>query len=192
MTVPHVWLREVLFTVKAPLSVQRTLERLQQKWSSVFCVETGENAVRTELTYRRGVFQGDSLSPLLYCLSIVPISHALWLRKTGGYWLPYLDHPVTHQYFMDNLKVHAKSSNALDATLRVVDRVSHAKGMDLGLRKYAFAHVKKGKCVSGENYLLPEERTIEQVPQGDAYKYLSIEQLFTADHTSVRVCLQQV
>ena len=82
--VPHTWLREVLSTVRAPLSVQCTLERLRQKWSSVFCVGNGENAVRTELTYRRGVFQGDSLSPLLSCLSIAPISHAL--RKTGGYW----------------------------------------------------------------------------------------------------------
>ena len=33
---------------------------------------------------------------------------------------------------------------------------------------------------------------IEQVPQGGAYKYLGIEQLFTADHTYVRVRLQQV
>ena len=82
--VPHTWLREVLSTVRASLSIQRTLERLRQKWNSVFCVGNEENAVRTELTYRRGVFQGDSLSPLLSCLSIAPISHAL--RKTGGYW----------------------------------------------------------------------------------------------------------
>ena len=80
--VPHTWLREVLSAVRAPLSIQRTLEGLRQKWSSVFCVGTGESTVRTELTYRRGVFQGDSLSPLLYCLSIAPISHAL--RKTSG------------------------------------------------------------------------------------------------------------
>ena len=48
--VPHAWLREVLSTVRAPLSIQCTLECLQQKWSSVFCVGTGENAVRTEFT----------------------------------------------------------------------------------------------------------------------------------------------
>ena len=118
--VPHAWLREVLSAVRAPLSVQRTLERLRQKWSSVFCVGIGENTVRTELKYRRGVFQGDSLSPLLYCLSIAPISHAI--RKTRGYRLPYLERPVTHQYFMDDLKVYARSSKALDATLQVTSR----------------------------------------------------------------------
>ena len=164
--VSHAWLREMLSMVRAPLSVQHMLEHLRQKWSSVFCVGTGANAVRTELTYCRGVFQGDSLSPLLYCLSIAPISHAL--RKTRGYRLLYVDHPVTHQYFMDVLKVYAKSSNALDASLRVVDRVSCAVGMELGLRKCAVAHVQQGWYASGENYLLPEERTIERVPQGGA------------------------
>ena len=141
-------------------------------------------------SYRRGVFQGDSLSPLLYCLSIAPISHAL--RKTGGYRMPYLDKPVTHQYFMDDLKVYAESSTALGATLEVVDRVSRAVGMELGLRKCAIAHVKRGKYVSGENYLLPEGRTIEQVSQGGAYKYFGIKQLFNADHTSVRECLTKM
>ena len=188
--VPQAWLREMLSIVRAPLSIQRMLECLRQKWSSVFCVGTGANAARMELTYRRGVFQGDSLSPLLYCLSIAPISHAF--RKTRGYRLLSLDRPVTHQYFMDDLKVYAKSSNTLDATLRVVDRVSRAVGMELGLRKCAVAHVQQGRYVGGENYLLPEERTIERVPQGGAYKYLGTEQLFTADHTSVRVRLQQV
>ena len=42
--VSHAWLREMLSMVRAPLSVQRTLEHLRQKWSSVFCVGTGANA----------------------------------------------------------------------------------------------------------------------------------------------------
>ena len=64
--------------------------------------------------------------------------------------------------------MYAKSSNALDASLWVVDRVSCAVGMELGLRKCAVAHVQQGWYASGENYLLPEERTIERVPQGGA------------------------
>ena len=93
---------------------------------------------------------------------------------------------------MDDLKVYAKSSKALGATLTVVDRVSCVVGMELGLRKCAIAHVQCGKYISGENHLLPEERMIEQVAQGGAYRYLGIKQLFTADHISVRECLKQV
>ena len=51
---------------------------------------------------------------------------------------------------MDNLKVYAKSSNAFDATLQVVDRVSRAVGMELGLRKCAVAHVKQGSTSVGK------------------------------------------
>ena len=88
----------------------------------------------------------------------MPISHAL--RKTAGYRLPYLDYPVTHQYFMDDLKVYAKSSNALDATLRVVDSV--VCGRDgAGAQEVCHHPCETGQYVSGENYLLPEERTIE-------------------------------
>ena len=160
------------------------------KFCSEFCVGVGKDAVRTDLQFRRGLFQGDSLSPLLFCLSIAPISHAL--RETMGAIVPYLDHPVTHLFFMDNLKVYAESSDALGDTLRVVDRVSRAVGMELGLRKCAVAHIKRGKYVHGEDYLLPEERRIERVARGGTYRYLGIEQVFKSNHASVRERLTKV
>ena len=119
--VPHEWMSWMLSYIKASLSVQVVLDNLRKQWSSVFCVGTGEGAVRTELQFRRGLFQGDSLSPLLFCLSIAPISHAL--RETSRFSVPYLDSPVTHLFFMDDLKVYAKNSDILGDTLRVVDRV---------------------------------------------------------------------
>ena len=58
--------------------------------------------------------------------------------------------------------------------------------MELGLRKCAVAHVKRGKYISGEDCLLPEEWKIEQVSQGGTYnQYLRIEQVFQSDHKSV-------
>lgn len=71
-----------------------------------------------------------------------------------------------HLFFMDNLKVHAKNAQYLGDTLRVVDRVLHAIGMGLGLRKCAVAHVSHGVYVGGEDYLLEEERKIECVALG--------------------------
>ena len=106
--------------------------------------------------------------------------------------MPYLGSPVTYLFFMDDLKVYAKSSNALGDTLRVVDRVSRAVGMEFGLRKCAVAHVKRGQYVEGENYLLEEERKIERIAQGGTYRYLGIEQVFKTDHATVRECLKKV
>ena len=91
--VPHDWIGWMLSAIKAPFSVQYAVSHLKAKWSSVFCVGTGDATVKTELTFRRGLFQGDSLSPLLFCLSIAPISMAL--RATKGFGVPYLASPVT-------------------------------------------------------------------------------------------------
>jgi len=183
--VPHEWLSWMLSAMKAPFSVQYTLDHLRKKWSSVFCVGFGSGAVATELEYRRGLFQGDSLSPLLFCLSIAPLSKAL-RESMRGFKVPYMGTPVSHLFFMDDLKVYAANASALGAALETVDEVSQAVGMKLGLRKCAVAHIKGGKLVNGEDFLLDEERKIEQVARGGTYKYLGIEQLFKPDHKAVR------
>ena len=108
-----------------------------------------------------------------------------------GFSMPYLDTPVTHLFFMDDLKMYAESQETLGDTLGVMDRVSHVVGMELGLRKCAVPHVRHGKVVDGENYLLPGEWTIECVVQGGTYRYLGIEQVFQSDHTTVRERLIQ-
>ena len=66
-----------------------------------------------------------------------------------------------------------------------MDRVSHAVCMELGLRKCAVAHIKRGKYASGADYLLPEDRKIERVSWEGTYRYLGIEQLFQSDHAAV-------
>ena len=139
--VPHEWISWMLSSMKVPFSIQHTLGNLRKKWSSVFCVGVGRDTVKTELEYRRGLFQGDSLSPLLFCLSIAPISRAL-RESGGGYRVKYMGTPVSHLFFMDDLKVYAKNASALLDALETVDRVSRAVGMELGLRKCTVAHVK--------------------------------------------------
>ena len=43
----------------------------------LFELGRGRGSVCVELEFHRGLFQGDSLSPLLYCLCIAPLSDAL-------------------------------------------------------------------------------------------------------------------
>ena len=85
-----------------------------------------------------------------------------------GFSVPYLDILVTHLFFMDDLKVYAESQE----TLGVVDRVSRVVGMELSLWKCAVPQVRREKVVDGEDYLLPEESTIEHVYSTG--RYLSV------------------
>ena len=121
-----------------------------------------------DLNYHQGLFQGDSLSPLLFCLCITPLSHALGLGP--GYECAHLDHPMTHLLFMDDLKVYAQRSRVLETALGVVDRVSRAVSMELGLWKWEVSHVASGKLTAGEDFILPEDGHISAVTNGKTYR----------------------
>ena len=128
--VPHKWISWMLSFMKAPLSIHYILANLREKWSSVFCVGTRKDAVRTELVFRQGLFQGDSFSPLLFCLTIAPISQAL--RECNGIRVLYLGSPVMQLFFMDDLKVYAESSNAVSHTVGMEFGTSNVGSMSMG------------------------------------------------------------
>ena len=94
-------------------------------------VRGARGTVRTRpIAYQWGLFQGDSLSPLLFCLAILPFSHML--RKLVSYRIRRKA-SITHMLYMDYLKLYAESPVALTKALSVVDRVASAFGMKLGL-----------------------------------------------------------
>jgi len=146
--VPHEWIQFLLQDISAPVVVGHIVGNLIRLWQTVFSVRAGKDAVKVELTYLRRLFQGDSLSPLLYCLSIAPLSMAL--RGAGGVQVGIPQHcgkpPVLH----GRCEGFAKDSKELGNTLKVVDEVSQAIGRKLGLRKCAVAHIERGKLVEGK------------------------------------------
>ena len=172
--VPHGWLERVLRVCKVPVKVGRCISSLIQKWGSEFREGLGD-VTKVEMRYRRGLFQGDSLSPLLFCLCLAPLSYGL--RKLEGYKCDSLGSKITHQLFMDDLKVCARGEESLDLALMVMDEVSTAIGMTLGLKKCAVAHMVRNRLVTLD-YDLPEGRSIKSLEGGQYYKYLGVEQIF--------------
>ena len=56
---------------------------------------------------RRGIFQGDSFSPLLFLIALLPLAHTL--REIGmGYQLEKNGVKVNHLFFMDDLKLYGR------------------------------------------------------------------------------------
>ena len=62
-------------------NVRNLLEKSMEQWK-LSLMSNGEDL--GEVIMRRGIFQGDSLSPLLFVLSMVPLS--LILRKVNAYY----------------------------------------------------------------------------------------------------------
>ena len=101
----------MLDSIRAPAYLPRCVANLLSLWASQFKLGFGRNAVKVDLHYHRGLFQGDSLSPLLFCLSIMPLSHVL--RSIDSYKSRSFGGRVTHLLFMDDLKVYARDDRAM-------------------------------------------------------------------------------
>ena len=94
--VPHSWLEQMLEYISAPGKVRCCLSALIPLWKTQFSTRLRRDTVHAELSLKRGQFQGDSLSPLLFCLCIVPLSHALRTADMG-YHCKHLAEGITHQ-----------------------------------------------------------------------------------------------
>ena len=67
-----------------------------------------------QVNIRRGIFQGDSFSPLLFVIALIPL--ALILRKCkNGYNFSRTKDKTNHLLYMDDLKIFAKEEAGLDA-----------------------------------------------------------------------------
>jgi len=90
--VPHQWLHDM--NLKAPKVICRLIKHVIPMWTTTFTINAENDNFCFEVDLRRGIFQGDSLSPLLFSLPISPLSTLL--GQTEGYHSEYLDEPLTH------------------------------------------------------------------------------------------------
>ena len=80
------------------------MEKAMEKWN-VDLVAGNEKLENVRI--RRGIFQGDSLSPLLFVLALIPLTIILRKMK-DGYQFGTQRSSISHSLFMDDLKLYAK------------------------------------------------------------------------------------
>ncbi|CAK1598160.1 unnamed protein product [Parnassius mnemosyne] len=75
---PHTWPKRVLELYKVECTVREFLGQCMGQWSTILC-HLGERmtAAENHIRIRRGIFQGDCLSPIWFCLSLNPLSTLL-------------------------------------------------------------------------------------------------------------------
>ena len=91
-------------------------------WKSVL---TSNGEVLGEVRIKRGIFQGDSLSPLLFVLSMIPLT-ILLKREDIGYKFGMMNHLL----YMDDLKLYGRSEQELESSINVF-------GFSLGISEWS-------------------------------------------------------
>jgi hypothetical protein len=77
-SVSHSWLIGVLEIYKIDPMRINSLQPLMKKWTTTLQVKVKHNQIMTDMIHiLRGIYQGNNLSPLWFCLALNPLSYLL-------------------------------------------------------------------------------------------------------------------
>ena len=93
---PHSWIIECLDLFGVTENIISLLVNGMEKWKVMLCSENSELA---EVEIKRGIFQGDSLSPLVFALALIPLSVILRKAK-AAYDFSQRKEKINHLLFM--------------------------------------------------------------------------------------------
>lgn len=169
------------------------IEELMTLWKTRFTIRAGRREIRTNwIKFQRGVFQGDSMSPLLFCISLLPLSVAL--RASRGYMCgPPSNrvHKVTHLLYLDDLKLFANSEDQLQRSLNITGTYTRDVGMDFGLDKCAVVHLHRGRSVDiNTDAQLVDGSVIRHLGAEETYTYLGVPQRHLQDAQLLKTSLR--
>ena len=185
-SVPHSWIVKCLQMYKIHPVLITFIEESMSQWKTNMTLVHKEGVLETgPIRIKRGIFQGDSLSPLLFTMSLNPLSKEL--QKTGyGYQLDEQT-KINCLFYVDGLKLYGTSDNQLTGLINTVKNVSDDIKMEFGLDKCAKASFKRGKKVSAEGIPLNDNQVIQDLDQAETYKYLKMEEGEGVQHHKMEV-----
>ena len=118
-SVPHSWILKCLQMYKIHPILLKFIEESMSQWKTNMTLVHKEGGLETgPIRIKRGIFQGDSLSPLLFTRSLNPLSREL--QKTGcGYQLDEQTN-INHLFYVDGLKLYGTSANQMTGLINAV------------------------------------------------------------------------
>ena len=141
--VPHSWIIECLDMLGIAENVRTFLENSMKNWK----LRLASNGLDLcDIDINRGIFQGDSLSPLTFVICMIPLSFLLRKVKASYEW-GGKEFKLNHLLFMDDLKLFGKSNEQIDSLVQNVFRFSQDVCMEFGLKMCGVVTLKKAKLV---------------------------------------------
>ena len=151
-------------------NIESLLVNSMEKWKVMLC---SGNSELGEVEITRGIFQGDSLSPLVFVSALIPLNLILRMAK-AAYEFSESKEKINHLLLMNDLKLYNRSEKGLDSLVQRVRVFREDIGMEFGIEKCAMLVVEKGKIVKSVGIELPDGKVIKSLQKGETYKYLGI------------------
>lgn len=192
-SVPHSWLLKILEIYKIDPNIRKFLKEIMESWRTKITIKAESEYIQTdELYIRRGIFQGDGLSALWFCMCLNPLSNALNDSKYG-FNIKHqkkVQHKINHLLYMDDIKIYASTRTELKELLKITENFTKDIRMEFGISKCKALHIEKGKWNDNENREIINNETLENMAENQTYKYLGFEQNIRINHTDIKTQLK--
>ena len=149
--VPHSWVIGSLNMMGIAKNVVIFLGKTMKSWRVE--LTRGFKTLREGLIKRK-IFQGDALSPLLFVIALIPLTHILRTANPGYEFRT--GETINHLLFRDDLKLYSKSEKALDSLIQIVAIFSEDIGMQFGIDKSVMLVMKRGKVSEVREYSIAQ------------------------------------
>lgn len=176
-SVPHSWLLQVLYYYRIHPTIITFLQVSMQNWQTRLRINQGADSISTDpIRIETGIFQGDALSPLWFCLALNPLSELL-NKSNEGYKLDNdrTQDTLSHLLYMDDIKLNSNSKEGVFELADITQVFSTDINMELGVDKCKILSVNKGK-IQNIDYILRSGESIEAIDEHSVYKYLGFNQ----------------
>ena len=105
-SVPHSWIVKSLEICRVcPTIIRCIASGMKNRKTTLNLNHAGGSLTSRLIDIRSGIFQGDSLSPLLFCIALAPLSNLL---NSSSYGYKIQEGKLNHLFYMDDLKTYAK------------------------------------------------------------------------------------
>ena len=149
------------------------------------------NEELARVNFQRGIFQGDTLSPLLFVIGLIPLSHTLQKVNTG-YQLGKGWRKKTNQLvFMDDMKLYWNSEKEAERVTNTTRIFLKEIAMEFDISNCAHVTMKAGKLVSVGGMELSSGKVIPELESDKGYKYLDILEANDIMHTEIKDKIQK-
>ena len=98
-SIPHDWMIQSLRSAKIPEKLVTAIETLTKQWATIVQLLGDQSSITSDvINFSNGIFQGDSMSVLLFVLPLNPLSYMLGKLKGYAYGNDRRK-TITHNFF---------------------------------------------------------------------------------------------